>query len=116
MRRQSTESMAVRPSIALLQERFRKLQRQREERGERREEQKLLKLLTSSFHSEMVVSPVLSKPPLDYSLSLRLSPTERLENCRDFRTQKIYLWSDDLTMKSNSPCSDNSEVDTSLHL
>ncbi|XP_044492738.1 uncharacterized protein LOC123216381 [Mangifera indica] len=125
MGRQNGDSTMVNSSIALLQERFRQLERVRE----KREEKELLKLfaepdpMAPAARSERNKSPQLEmmipphRPPLQDSLSLGLnSPGKR----PDFRDSTIpsssNLWPISSTSQSTSRNFDNSDVDTSLHL
>ncbi|KAH7842883.1 hypothetical protein Vadar_010176 [Vaccinium darrowii] len=109
MGRQSTDEptttmMGKGSSIALLQERFRQLQRVREKREER---EGLLKLFSEepgnffSFQSEQMIFPPPSTTHDNHALFLRLNS---LSKPAEFRA-----------IKSNSPRFDK-EVDTSLHL
>ncbi|XAR68178.1 hypothetical protein NMG60_11003218 [Bertholletia excelsa] len=125
MGRQSIEPAMVGSSIALLQERFRQLQRVRE----KREEQELLKLFSESehvrptksfkpgnlsLHTQMIFP--LSSPSGD-ALSLRLTSPSKSADSRAIKAGQLKDFkSPGSTIISISPNNENSEVDTSLHL
>ncbi|XVF21125.1 hypothetical protein REPUB_Repub12eG0063700 [Reevesia pubescens] len=125
MGRQGGDPTMVSSSIALLQERFRQLQKVRE----KREEKELLKLFAESerarptmryepnrlsFQPEMI-QPY-RQPPQD-SLSLGLNSQRRQI---DFRAVAIpastCLWPNVVAPSSTSKSFENFDVDTSLHL
>ncbi|OMP05866.1 hypothetical protein COLO4_08493 [Corchorus olitorius] len=125
----------VSSSIALLQERFRQLQKVRE----RREEKELLKLFSEServvvsssstptmrydqpnrlpFQSDQLIQPY--RQPLQDSLSLGLNSSQSWQT--DYRAMAIpdstSLWPNTAaTSSTTSKNFDYSDVDTSLHL
>ncbi|EOX93459.1 hypothetical protein QQP08_001727 [Theobroma cacao] len=125
MGRQGGDPTMVSSSIALLQERFRQLQKVRE----KREEKELLKLFAESerlsptmryepnrlsFQPEVILP--YRQPPQD-SLSLGLNPQSRQT---DFRAMGIPAspssWPNSAATSSRSKNFENSDVDTSLHL
>ncbi|XVF31889.1 hypothetical protein REPUB_Repub17cG0033400 [Reevesia pubescens] len=124
MGRQGGDPTMVNSSIALLQERFRQLQKVRE----KREEKELLKLFSESdrvsptmryepnrfsFQPEVILP--YRQPPQD-SLSLGLNSQRRQT---DFRAMAIPA-STSLSPNNSAACTsknfENSDVDTSLHL
>uniref|UniRef100_A0A5B7BZL8 Uncharacterized protein n=1 Tax=Davidia involucrata TaxID=16924 RepID=A0A5B7BZL8_DAVIN len=125
MGRQNSDPTVAGSSIALLQERFRQLQRVRE----KREERELLKLFSEperstptmnlepaklSFQPEMIFPP---RPTLHDSLSLGLNSQSKHADFRAIKTPpSTNLWSTDAAVMSTSQIFENSEVDTSLHL
>ncbi|XVE72532.1 hypothetical protein DITRI_Ditri11bG0046700 [Diplodiscus trichospermus] len=126
MDRQGSDPTAVSSSIALLQERFRQLQKVKE----KREEKELLKLFSESeragpsmrhepnrlsFQPEVILP---SSQPHQESLSLGLNSQSRQT---DFRVMSIpastSLWPNkSAATSSTSNNFENSDVDTSLHL
>ncbi|EXC34902.1 hypothetical protein L484_020018 [Morus notabilis] len=127
MGRQSGDSTTkVSSSIALLQERFKQLQKVKE----RREEKELLKMMSESekvsplghfdpsnlpFQSNNMVFPQSHRPNAsqDQSLSLRLDLQAKQDDPCAMRKQPLTnLWSS----ASSSKSFDNYEIDTSLHL
>ncbi|KAE8703931.1 chlorophyll a/b-binding family protein [Hibiscus syriacus] len=127
MSRQGGDPTMVSSSIALLQERFRQLQKVRE----KREEKELLKLfsepdraksikrcepngLLSTFEPEVALP---SRQPQQDSLALGLNSLSRQT---DFRAMGIpastSLWRNTAATSSTSTYYENSDVDTSLHL
>ncbi|GMJ10402.1 hypothetical protein like AT4G16447 [Hibiscus trionum] len=118
MGRQS--DLAVHSSIALLQERFRQLQRAKEMRQER----EVLRLLSeaerinpaaphqapqSFFHSELILQP---RPPLQGSI---YSQTSMHAQHQVIDTSSLSnLWPRDTVMHAST--FNDSDVDTSLHL
>ncbi|GMI85655.1 hypothetical protein HRI_002234800 [Hibiscus trionum] len=105
MGRQGGDPTVVSSSIALLQQRFRQLQKDRE----KREEKELLRLLSESD----LVGPNMHQ---DSSLSLGLSSHGRRT---DFRAMAIPASSTSYLPNQTSPTSnkfETSDVDTSLHL
>ncbi|KAL4342306.1 hypothetical protein GQ457_08G015730 [Hibiscus cannabinus] len=123
MGRQGGDPTVVSSSIALLQERFRQLQKDRE----KREERELLKLLSESDlvgpnmgygpnRSAGANLPYKQQPHQDSSLSLGLSSHGRRI---DFRATAIPASSTSLLPKETSSTSkkwETCDVDTSLHL
>ena len=125
MGRQSNDPTMVSSSIALLQERFRQLEKVKE----RREEKELLKLFAEterimpathfepsklSFQPEMI-TPHRSTLQDSPSLGLNLQTKQA-----DFQAMKMptlpNLWPNGAAMASTSRSFENSDVDTSLHL
>ncbi|TXG55506.1 hypothetical protein EZV62_020762 [Acer yangbiense] len=126
------DSAMVNSSIALLQERFRQLERVRE----KREEKEMLKLFNepdrvvspamryepnklSSFQPEMIVPHHSHRPHLQESLSLGLNYQDSRH--ADFRAKttptSTSLWPNGPSSgPSTSRSFDHSDVDTSLHL
>ncbi|CAK9180405.1 unnamed protein product [Ilex paraguariensis] len=126
MGRQSSDPTPVASSIALLQERFRQLQRVKEQREERDllrqfsgpEQITLIKHSEPDklpFHRETIFT---SRSTLQDSLSLGLNLHGKHAELQAMKTSPLTkLWSTDLAIVSGaSHTSDNSEVDTSLHL
>ncbi|XP_031267875.1 uncharacterized protein LOC116126324 [Pistacia vera] len=121
MGRQNGDSTMVSSSIALLQERFRQLERVRE----KREEKELLKLFAESdpiapstrYDRNKSLQPETMIPPLQDSLSLELNSSGKRP---DFPAitfpSSSNLWPMSSTSPSTSRNFDNSDVDTSLHL
>ncbi|KAK8521683.1 hypothetical protein V6N12_066273 [Hibiscus sabdariffa] len=118
MGRQGGDPTVVSSSIALLQERFRQLQKDRE----KREERELLKLLSESdlVGSNMRYGPNRSaganlpykqQPHQDSSLSLGLSSHGRRT---DFRATAIPASSTSLLPKETSSTSKNSDLSSAL--
>ena len=116
----------VSSSIALLQERFRQLQKVRE----KREEKELLKLFSESerasptmryepnrlsFQSEVILP---YRQPHQDSLSLGLNSQSRQTDYRDMAIPaSTSLWPNNSeATSSTSNLFENSDVDTSLHL
>ncbi|GFY97705.1 hypothetical protein Acr_12g0002460 [Actinidia rufa] len=104
-------------SIALLQERFRQLERVRERR-EKQEHLTLFEPGKSPFQQHKMIFSLFPRSPQDHALSHGLEPpTGKLG---DFRTVKTGTLpnsrSTDATMMGNLNNTENSEVDTSLHL
>lgn len=114
MGRQSSDhdQAMVGSSIALLQERFRRLERARE----RREEQDLLKLFAQS-HPKIIFP--LFKPSED-ELSLKLNSPSKLSDFGDIETAQTGTLGTfrptDGIIRRGSPNVENCEVDTTLHL
>ncbi|KAL4323372.1 hypothetical protein GQ457_11G004160 [Hibiscus cannabinus] len=122
MGRQGGDPTVVSSSIALLQQRFRQLQKDRE----KREEKELLKLLSESDRvglnmrhgtkraSENV--PYRQQLHQDSSLSLGLSSNGRRTDSRamPILASSTSLWPNDTS--STAKKSETSDVDTSLHL
>ncbi|KAE8701354.1 chlorophyll a/b-binding family protein [Hibiscus syriacus] len=128
MSRQGGDPTMVSSSIALLQERFRQLQKVRE----KREEKELLKLFSEpdraadsikrcepngllwTFQPEVAFP---SRQPQQDSLPLGLNSMSRQT---DFRAMGIpastSLWPNAAATSSTSKYYENSDVDTSLHL
>ncbi|KAK2648391.1 hypothetical protein Ddye_015880 [Dipteronia dyeriana] len=126
------DSTMVNSSIALLQERFRQLERVRE----KREEREMLKLFSesdrvvspalryepnklSSFQPEMILPHHSHRPPLQESLSLGLNYQDRHADFRAKTTPtstSTSLWPNSPSGPSTSRSFDHSDVDTSLHL
>lgn len=139
MGRQNGDAAMVNSSIALLQERFRELQRIRE----KRQEKEILKLFASSESDQRVAStmhfdeptckftfqpdqttlPNRPSTPQDSLLSLGLNSQSNNKH-PDFRAMKSTpssLWPNSTRNSSSSSSSssrnlENSDVDTSLHL
>lgn len=139
MGRQNGDAAMVNSSIALLQERFRELQRIRE----KRQEKEILKLFASSESDQRVAStmhfdeptckftfqpdqttlPNRPSTPQDSLLSLGLNSQSNNKH-PDFRAMKSTpssLWPNSTGNSSSSSSSssrnlENSDVDTSLHL
>ncbi|KAK7299856.1 hypothetical protein RJT34_10684 [Clitoria ternatea] len=124
MGRQDNDPTTVNSSIALLQERFRQLEKVKE----RREGKQLLKLLsssesqrgTSSLHNptsqnspQPRLLPPHHRPTLHDSLSLGLNLTSNDHNNTMKSSPSNNLWTQGATTSRNF---DNSDVDTSLHL
>ncbi|KAK8527127.1 hypothetical protein V6N13_084986 [Hibiscus sabdariffa] len=120
MGRQS--DLAVHSSIALLQERFRKLQRAKEMRQER----EVLRLLSeaeqikpaathrapqSFFHSELILQ---TRPPLQRSIYSQASNSMHAQHQVIDTLSLSNLRLRDTVM--NAPTFNDSDVDTSLHL
>lgn len=134
MGRQNNDPAIVRSSIALLQERFRQLERVKE----MREEREILKMIKESerfttpkvqyydptklfFHPEYLLLPY--KPPPQVSLSLwPNSQTNHDKSCRVAEAPLLMnLWPTDRTpsvhaSSMNFDDYDHCGVDTSLHL
>lgn len=127
MGRQTGDPTTVSPSIALLQERFRHLEKVKE----RREERDLLKLFSeternaptmvfdqhskSSFQSEMIIP---HRSTLQDSLSLGLNLRTDPAGLRAMKMQPLTnSWPyGTAATAGTSKSSENSGVDTSLHL
>ncbi|OIW16427.1 hypothetical protein TanjilG_19143 [Lupinus angustifolius] len=120
MGRQNNDPRSVNSSIALLQQRFRELEKVKE----RREGKQLVRLLShdssissqnSLQHSKLMDPP--HRPSLNDSLSLGLNLTSKKS---DHNTMKLSpppsLNSWPKKVASTSTNFDSSEVDTSLHL
>ncbi|ESR60994.1 hypothetical protein KPL70_003973 [Citrus sinensis] len=128
MGRQSGDSTAVSSSIALLQERFRQLERERE----KREEKDLLKLFSDSDQAALAmrfdrnkpsfpqetILPHSHRPALeDHSLSLGLSSQGKHADFQATTSPaSASLWPNGAATPSTSRNFDHSDVDTSLHL
>lgn len=125
MGRQGGDSTAVNSSIALLQERFRQLERVRE----KREEKEMLKLFNDSDrrsspamryeHNKLPSQPEIflpNRPPYQESLSLGLHSQGRHADFRSKTTTSTSLWPTSPPGPSTSRNFDHSDVDTSLHL
>ncbi|OVA20173.1 hypothetical protein BVC80_1663g70 [Macleaya cordata] len=126
MGRQNSDHTVVHSSIALLQERFRQLQRVKE----MREERELLRLFSSEpervspttrdapsklfFHPELIIPP---RPTLQSS---HFFQTESQSKCADFLAVDtpllMSLWPTDRGIVRTSNNFDDADVDTSLHL
>ncbi|GFZ05251.1 hypothetical protein Acr_17g0008230 [Actinidia rufa] len=119
MGRQSSchPTMVGSSSIALLQERFRQLERVRERR-EKQEHRTLFEPGKSSFQQHKMIFPLFPPPQDHHELSLGLEPP--LGKLGDFRAIKTGTLpnsrSTDATLMGNINKIENSEVDTSLHL
>ncbi|KDP29909.1 hypothetical protein JCGZ_18478 [Jatropha curcas] len=133
MGRQNGEASVASSSIALLQERFRELQRIRE----KRQEKELLKRFSSSesetstsispsmhfdhsskltFQPDHMILPNNRAPALqDSLLSLTLN-SQSNHNHPNFRATPTSLWPNNTATGSSSRSFENSDVDTSLHL
>ncbi|CAK7349108.1 unnamed protein product [Dovyalis caffra] len=132
MGRQNGDATAVNSSIALLQERFRELQRIRE----KRQEKEILKLF-SSPESDQRVAPTMhfdqpackltfqpdqmNRPSTSQDSLLSLGLNSQSNNMHpDFRAMKTTpssLWPNSTgNSASSSRNFENSDVDTSLHL
>lgn len=108
-RQSSDHRTVVGSSIALLQERFRRLERARE----RREEQDLLKLFSES--QPMIMFPV--SPPSGHELSLRPNTPGKVSEFGDVEAGTLAnSRATDVIIRSSSPNVENCEVDTTLHL
>lgn len=122
MGRESSDPTMASSSIALLQERFRQLQKVKE----RREEQQILKMLSETDHHHQRVGstrhfePTSSISPADHSLSLGLNVHARqVDHCATKTQPSTISWPNNTTAASAasaSKCFDNSDLDTSLHL
>lgn len=124
MGRESSDPTVVSSSIALLQERFRQLQKVKE----RREEQQLLKMLSETDHHHQRVGSIrhfesdMARPssPADHSLSLGLNlQTRQVDHCAMKTQPSTISWPNNTTAASAASASksfDNSDLDTSLHL
>lgn len=125
MRSQScSDATMVSPSIALLQERFKHLEKVKE----RREEKELLKLFseTERVAPTMPFEPSKLSPfphrssTLQDSLSLGRFNSQTTKQADHLRAKKMQpltnLWPNGTATASTSRSSDNSDVDTSLHL
>ncbi|KAH0468234.1 hypothetical protein IEQ34_003267 [Dendrobium chrysotoxum] len=121
MRRQSSEPAVLHSSIALLQERFRQLQRVKEKREEREQ----IRAINEHLHLQQqqqqqpkwFVHPELMHP----SSHLRNTPSFLLSKSNDFN--EFQSMEASLSLRSWPPASViqssngfNEEVDTSLHL
>ncbi|XP_057956685.1 uncharacterized protein LOC131149906 [Malania oleifera] len=125
MSKQSGDPSVMPSSIALLQERFRQLQRAKE----MREEKELLRLFSNSepanpttfhepsrlpFTSELILPP---RPPLQTSLS---QPPNSQSKHADLQVIETPVWANNLRSRDRVPHRsdnpDDSDVDTSLHL
>ncbi|XWS47325.1 hypothetical protein CRYUN_Cryun14cG0142800 [Craigia yunnanensis] len=125
MGKQGDDPTMVSSSIALLQERFRQLQKIRE----KREEKELLKLFSESERASPTMryepnrlpfQPDVIRPyrqtPQD-SPSLGLNSQSRQTNFRAMAIpESTSLWPDSAATSSTSKNFENSDVDTSLHL
>ncbi|WCJ33048.1 hypothetical protein M5689_014434 [Euphorbia peplus] len=128
MGRQNCESTAVHSSIALLQERFRQLERAKEMRQKREllrmfsEAEQQVKPATKAyeyessrpfFHSELILSPTEQLQGSRYpETSLRNKQTD-LQNTET--TNLENLWSKNTAMQITNNV-DEPDIDTSLHL
>ena len=130
MGRQGSDRAMVSSSIALLQERFKQLQRVKE----RREEKELLKLFSESetIAPAMILDSVSGQPktfrpcrqPLNLNqdfLSLGLNSIPKIKYADSRPAKKAISWSSSLwpvesNFVSTSSSFDTSDVDTSLHL
>ena len=126
MGRQSGDATKVSSSIALLQERFRQLQKVKE----RREEKELMKMLSESErvspkgHFDPSNFPLQSNLNLphrpthqDQSLSLGLDLQSKQSDLCALSSQPLTsLWPNTTATASSSKSFDNSDIDTSLHL
>ncbi|XP_061361133.1 uncharacterized protein LOC133305041 [Gastrolobium bilobum] len=118
MGRQDNDPTMVNSSIALLQERFRQLEKVKE----RREGKELLNLLSSenqrntssSMNSLQPRLVVPHRPTLHDSLSLGLNLTSKQGDHNNMKSPpSLNLWSQGASTSRNF---DSSDVDTSLHL
>ncbi|KAJ8748603.1 hypothetical protein K2173_007593 [Erythroxylum novogranatense] len=132
MGNQNDDSTMINSSIALLQERFRELQRVRE----KRKEKELLKLFAESDHSSSHIAPSLNLEPgkltsqpgmadpnrpaqaVDESLlSLGLNSHSRHVDARATKSPaNSWRNASSASTSSSSRSFENSDVDTSLHL
>lgn len=120
MGRQGGDPTMVTSSIALLQERFRQLQKNRE----RREEKELLKLFSESGNPTMPnrlnLQPAYRQPHQDSAFSLGLNSVQSWQT--DFGATENPAASTSLRPNNSSTSAatsrnfGNSDVDTSLHL
>ncbi|KAI8009329.1 hypothetical protein LOK49_LG06G00362 [Camellia lanceoleosa] len=123
MSRQSSDSLVNHSSIALLQERFKQLQRVKE----MREERELSRQLSESqrvnsttydpstlfFHSEIILAP---RPPHQGPPSLQHNLQSKNDNLRATEIPTLAnLQYSETVMYRSSNCED-SDIDTSLHL
>ncbi|CAL9053487.1 unnamed protein product [Musa banksii] len=111
MGRQSNDTTARCSSIALLQERFRQLQRIKE----MREEKRILRMIAEAEQPKWFFCRDLAHPsrPLCGSSSLQAEYHVNCTEIQSFKTSlSLCLWSSDVSMKM----SNETEVDTSLHL
>ncbi|XVF81480.1 hypothetical protein PTKIN_Ptkin15bG0158700 [Pterospermum kingtungense] len=127
MGRQGGDATMVTSSIALLQERFRQLQKVRE----KREEKELLRLFSESAHASPSICYEPNRLPFQQELmirryrqplqdSLSLGPNSQSRQT-SFRAMAIpesaSLWPNSVSTSSTSKNFENSDdVDTSLHL
>ncbi|GAV78359.1 hypothetical protein CFOL_v3_21827 [Cephalotus follicularis] len=123
MGKRSRDPSMVSTSIALLQERFHKLQREKEKRAER----ELLMIFSKSpsmcfesnsnqfqFHPEMCQA---ERPALQESLSLGLNLQNKHAVYRAVTTPALTnFWPNSTATANTSRKFENSDVDTSLHL
>ncbi|KAF8410841.1 hypothetical protein HHK36_003378 [Tetracentron sinense] len=125
MGRQSNDPIVTHSSIALLQERFRQLQKVKE----MREGRELLRLYSESdgvcptirhepsrlfFHPELILPPRLT---LHSSLSLRPNFQSKHAEFRAIEAPPLTnLWLKDTAIMHKGNNFDDSDVDTSLHL
>uniref|UniRef100_A0A7N2M9I5 Uncharacterized protein n=2 Tax=Quercus lobata TaxID=97700 RepID=A0A7N2M9I5_QUELO len=125
MSRQSNDATMVSSSIALLQERFRQLEKVKE----RREEKELLNLFAEterimptthfepsklSFQPQMTTpnrSTLRDSPSLELNLQTKQADVQAMK-----RPTLTDLWPNGAAMASTSRSFENSDVDTSLHL
>ncbi|CAK8539000.1 unnamed protein product [Lathyrus sativus] len=109
----STSTMVKNSSIALLQERFRQLEKVKE----RREEKQLLRLLSSSETNTNTQQRLMVRSSYDHdSLSLGLNLTNKQGDKNKMKSNtSLREWSQGAS-SSTSRNFDASDVDTSLHL
>ncbi|KAL7207593.1 hypothetical protein ACSBR1_029525 [Camellia fascicularis] len=123
MSRQSSDSLVNHLPIALLQERFKQLQRAKE----MREERELSRQLSESqrvnsttydqsrlfFHSEIILAP---RPPHQGSPSLQHNLQSKNDNLRATKTPTLANLQYSETVMYRSSNYEDSDIDTSLHL
>ncbi|KAF9590402.1 hypothetical protein IFM89_034195 [Coptis chinensis] len=127
MGRQNSESTVTLSSIALLQERFRELQRVKK----MREERELLKLFSESerVDPELTMHYEPTRPFFHPELTISPGTYNRVSPCLQPESQRKYprfeavdtpllmsLWPTDRCIMRASSTFDDTEVDTSLHL
>ncbi|XP_059636715.1 uncharacterized protein LOC132278830 [Cornus florida] len=139
MGRESSDQQhtVIHSSIALLQERFRQLERMKE----MREERELMRMISEShdqqqysssptmhyepssssffFHSELILPPRVV-PPVQVSLSLWPNSQSKCSDFRGLDQTAMKTWPTDTPLVRASPVKStqdsDSDVDTSLHL
>ncbi|RWW84019.1 hypothetical protein BHE74_00007422 [Ensete ventricosum] len=114
MGRQSNDTAVRCSSIALLQERFRQLQRIKE----MREEKRILLMIAEAEQPKWFFCHDLAHPPTPPggSSSLQADYHVNYAETQSFRTSlSLCLWSSDVSMHA-SKMSNETEVDTTLHL
>ncbi|URD97971.1 hypothetical protein MUK42_30500 [Musa troglodytarum] len=114
MGRQSNDATVRCSSIALLQERFRQLQRIKE----MREEKRILRMIAEAERPKWFFCPDLAHPsgPPCGSSSLQAEYHANCAEIQSFKTSlSLCLRSSDVSMHA-SKMSNETEVDTSLHL
>lgn len=125
MGRQNSDPAIVGPSITLLQERFKKLERIKEKRAERRQimfsEPKGIVptnyVSYSSFSGELLFlpSPASDQDPLSLGINLNNKHAD-YGALNETRSPSSFLWSADKRGVKTPQMFDISGVDTSLHL